>query len=194
MGFCTLNDVKQAHGLPASMTTYDALIQEWIDDAAALIVDATNGRTITTAGSASTRMFDAPRGRDLLIDDLSAPPTVVEVVDESGTATATITTDVLTLPLNRREPWEPITGLRMRSTVTTPPGGYIRVTGVWGFPQVPGFVKRANVETVREWLRGSQAFADSSLDGDAEFALTPSRGLPASVRRMLRPITYTVIA
>lgn len=194
MGFCELADVKAAQRIPASQTAFDELIAGWIDAAADLIVDATNGRQIQSDTAPSARVFEAPSGgRDLLIDDLSAAPTLVEALDDTLTATATITTNVIPLPLNRSHTWEPFTKLRLLPAAAVPAGEYVRVTGVWGFPAVPDFVRVANVETVREWLRGSQALTTAAQDLDDPYRVS-SRGLPPSVRRMLRPITWPVVA
>ena len=83
------------------------------------------------------------------IGDLSAAPTLVRILDKDGTARATVAAgDYITYP-RIRKPWQPITHLQFTTDVIGPyASDVIEVTGVWGFPSVPGTVRQAVLDAV----------------------------------------------
>lgn len=196
--FCTIDDVKRSHNITGA--EWDTQIAAWIPTASDLVAEATKGRKLVADKQGSTRSYDvrgASRTRELMIDDLSAAPTAVVVLDAWGTTvwTCDIPTEILTLPLNLTEEWMPIDGIRFRpNSIALAPTHVVQVTGTWGFPKVPSFVTEATIETVREWLRGVQALTTGSPDPDDPVIRIASRGVPPAAIRLLQPIRRKVIA
>lgn len=76
--------------------------------------------------------------------------TLVEIIDTDWTSVVQTValTDVVGLPIVR-ESWEPIRRLEFsRNVAYLRAGMRVRVTGVWGFPAVPGNVRQAVLDTV----------------------------------------------
>jgi hypothetical protein len=193
--YCTVAQVKGAHGIPASDPSFDVVIEDLIPRASRAI-DTWCDRRFGKEPAGATRLFDV-RGhsRQVPIGDLSAAPTSVAVMDENGTtvSTPTVATDLEMLPLVRRED-EPITMIRFRPSAAAAlgPGAQLAVTGVWGFPQVPLDVADAAIEAVREWLRFTQGVTTVSPLYDDD-GVRPSRALPLKARHLLATYRRLVV-
>ena len=92
--------------------------------------------------------------RTVSIGDLAATPTLVEIIDQDWTTVVETVAagDVTAHPMNR-EPWEPIQALELHSDVAALSSGMrLRVTGTWGFPQVPGNIRQAALDAIAATL------------------------------------------
>jgi hypothetical protein len=186
--YCTPAQVKGAHGVNPSDPSFDVVIPDFIQRASRAI-DTWCDRRFGKDAGASSRLFDVGgHSRQVPIGDLSAAPTAVTVLDESGATVSTlvVASDLVMLPLVRRED-EPITMLRFRPSAagSLTAGAQISVTGVWGFPQVPLDVVEATIETVREWLRFTQGVTVLAPPVDDGEGLGRSRSLPMKARNLL---------
>ncbi len=87
--------------------------------------------------------------RRVRIGDLASFTTVSILDTDWTTVLQTPAPSLVTaLPINR-QPWEPIRELELRYDVTSlSPGMRLSVTGVWGFPSVPGNVRQAVLDAV----------------------------------------------
>lgn len=182
MGLCDLQDVKERHRIPSGDTRWDGLITEWIA-AASDAVELHCGRQFSRDASSSMRVF-VGAGRTINIDDLSAPPTAVTLRDVHGN-TLDVTGETVTRPRNPR-PGEAIRGLTLRRTHLHDDID-VEVTGVWGHPAVPPVVREATVETVRDWLRATQAVSEHVPDPD-EYEGAIARGIPPKARQLLEEL------
>lgn len=114
------------------------------------------GREFKAADAVATRQFVVPTlsGR-LKIGDLAtlttASPAVSIIGSDWTTSIATFTpAQIATYPLHR-EPWEPITEIETAPTagpVYFSPGMRVSVTGTWGFPEVPGDIRQAALDSI----------------------------------------------
>jgi hypothetical protein len=88
--------------------------------------------------------------RRISVGDLVAAPTTVTIVDTDWTTTLeTVSAGNMTMHPTVRESWEPITEIEFQNTVTSlRPGMRVNVTGNFGFPSVPGRVRRAVLEAI----------------------------------------------
>lgn len=187
LDLCTVADVRSARR--DTVATFDVLIQSMITDASSLIMEYAGRRIRPLDGSPSARTFEALGGPDLWIDDLSATPTGVQILDAAGDVQTTlvIADDVVAIPRNRHS-WEPIDRLRLRASAPRPARGQeVVVTGLWGWPSVPGFVRRLCVDAVVEWMKSSAALTQQSPD-QFEPGSPPARALPLSTRTALNSI------
>jgi hypothetical protein len=92
--------------------------------------------------------------RTVHIGDLATIPTLVEVIDRDWTTVLETVAagDVTAHPINR-EPWEPIQALELHSDVAALSSGMrLRVTGTWGFPEVPGNIRQAALDAIASVL------------------------------------------
>lgn len=91
--------------------------------------------------------------RRVQVGDMSAV-TTVEILDTDWTTVLeTVAAADYTLHPTVRAAWEPITEIELHSTVTAlQPNMRVRVTGDYGFPAVPGNVRRAVLDAVAETL------------------------------------------
>ena len=183
-----------------SSTTFDALIQEMLTDASSQMAAYTGRRIAPLDTAAADRFFDVadaydPIRRELWVWDLSEAPTEVELLDAAGDSIEIITVSSgLVLTPRNREAWQPIERLRFRAATTTPRGGgEIRVKGKWGWPAVPGFVRRACVDAVVEWMKDAQSLTAPSPD-QFEPGSPPARALPLKTRTALNSIRRFGIA
>lgn len=96
-------------------------------------------------------------GRRIDIGDLRTfdDETTVEVLNTAGTSILTIDHDLIVpiygMPPSReyqRDTWEPVTALRFRSSVALGYRTTLKVTGLWGFPAVPPFIREATAKRV----------------------------------------------
>ena len=88
--------------------------------------------------------------RTVPIGDLAAAPTLVEIIDRDwSTIVETVAAaDYTAHPLNRA-PDEPIEALELHTDVAALTSGMrLRVTGTWGFPQVPGNIRQAALDGI----------------------------------------------
>jgi hypothetical protein len=101
------------------------------------------------------RLFDVDEvaiwNRAIRVGDLTSF-TAVRILDELGNLIQTVaTSDCISLP-RLRKPWEPIRALRFTQNIMRLWGGLypyvVEVTGVWGFPSVPGNVREAILDAV----------------------------------------------
>jgi hypothetical protein len=111
-------------------------------------------KRVDTTSSATVRLYDVDEmayfNRRIAIDDLSTTPTLVRIIANDWTTPVTTvsTSDMALYPLSR-EPWAPITAIQLKSTVIRPAiGQRLEVTGVWGFPAVPGDLRQAVLDEV----------------------------------------------
>lgn len=108
-------------------------------------------RTDTTS-SPTARLFHvdqiAYRNGFVEIGDLSATPTLVRILGADWTTSVGTITDYMTYPYVR-ESWAPITALQFKPTALRPQlGQLVEVTGVWGFPAIPGNLRQATLDAV----------------------------------------------
>jgi hypothetical protein len=109
-----------------------------------------------TTSSPTIRLFPvdqlAYQNGFVQIGDLSATPTLVRILGVDWTTSVGTITDYATWP-RVRQAWEPITALQWKQTALLPqPGQLIEVTGVWGFPAIPTYLKDAVKDAVVERL------------------------------------------
>ena len=83
------------------------------------------------------------------IGALTTTPTQVRVLDKDGTAVETVAAgDIISLP-RQRAPWEPVNRIQLTSDTIGLQADYVvEVTGVWGYPSVPGNVRQAVLEAI----------------------------------------------
>jgi len=100
-------------------------------------------------GGSAVRIFDPNGYWPVRIGDLSTTPTLVRILDKDGNSLATVAAGDQILRPRVRRPWQPITSLQFTQDVIEPRwSDQIEVTGVWGFPAVPGNVRQAVLEAV----------------------------------------------
>lgn len=154
---------------------------------------ATRSFPIEQMGPTSPRYIDGvymgeagPYSRMVAIGDLTSF-TQVQIIDSTDWTTVleTVTLSKITAWPTVRKPWEPITHLEFLPTVTALYSGMrLAVTGVWGFPLVPGTVRQAVLDAVA-W----------ALDTDVEYYredLSVAAGGPATVQLSLPPAALAV--
>ena len=121
-----------------------------INDVSQRIIEQSERELIRydSTASATARSFDFTSWPATCVGDLTSY-TQVRFLNRDGTAVVTVAAgDIVDLPRNRR-PWEPITHLRFTADVVRPdPDWALEVTGVWGFPSVPGTVRQAVLDSV----------------------------------------------
>jgi hypothetical protein len=138
-------DFKQWLGIADSVD--DALLATVLDQASRDI-DNYCGRVFNQSTAATARYYTAPRSDELLIADCVSLSAVATDADGDRTYEDTWTaTDYDLLPENAAADSEPYT------TIAVAPGGDysfpvgvrkgVKLTGVWGWPAVPGAVKQA---------------------------------------------------
>jgi hypothetical protein len=109
-------------------------------------------KRVDTTSSATIRLFEvdqlAYQNKFVQIGDLSTTPTLVRVLATDWATSVGTVTGYATYPRSR-EAWAPITALQFKQTDLTPmPGQIVEVTGVWGFPLVPGTVRQAVLDEI----------------------------------------------
>jgi len=186
-GLCSLDDITLLRP-DVTVGANDARIEALIARASELIEEVAQ-RQFTIDAAASDRYFDlreiSPQ-REMLIDDLSATPTELQVIDSEGDGvyTAVVADDLVALPRNRRGR-RPITALRLRAAVPVGDTYVLRVKGVWGWPAIPGDIREACIETVIDWMKNHQGLTVQSPD-QFEPGLFPQRALPLKARDIAR--------
>jgi hypothetical protein len=137
-------------------TTNDLELVRVINDVSDRFYEEADGREFKRFDSTSSptiRMFDvgieAQTYMPFRIGDLSTTPTLVRILDKDGTARAAVATADMVLYPRNRKPWQPITQIQFTTDVICPYWtDSIEITGVWGFPSVPGGVRQAVLDAV----------------------------------------------
>ena len=145
-GYATLTDVKNALRITDAMD--DSLLETAIESASRMI-DGFTARTFYNAGTA-TRDFAATDSINLIIDD-AISVSEVKATDEKGSDyTIWNVNDYQLEPVNSRSDglYFPFTGIRAVNTYAWPvvdQQALVRVTGVWGWAQIPTAIKQATI-------------------------------------------------
>jgi hypothetical protein len=197
---CTLDDVRSFNSIEADDTSLDSEIERTISDITALIIADADGREIIPPSvSESTRRFDLldkhwtrTRGCwELPVGDLQTAPSDVSIESALGDVIQTAVANIVALPRVRKESWQPITRIRLPWTSNA---GYayiqpnvIAVTGLWGFPEVPGFVRQACIVGVSLSLAKDVERFSETFGSEARGLVIPG-ALPSRVRKMLNPL------
>lgn len=129
----------EATGL--TLTANQTLLLDGIAAAAAQEFETAVDRSMLPASAASLRYFDPPVNRDrlLFVDDLSAAPSLVQIVPYGSSAeTLAVGVDYRLEPANAVAKREPITRLRLLSRRWLTPLSdtwlqSIQITGLWGY-------------------------------------------------------------
>jgi hypothetical protein len=148
VGYVTVSDLKETLSLSGeSFADHD--IEEALE-AASDAVNSVCGRRFTKADAESSRLYRPTRRQRVAIDDL-AEFTRIESTDRGAAyfddwgATGQDVYELL--PYSAPENDEPFTSIALVPTCTTrritPPDTMVRVTGVFGWPEVPAPVKTA---------------------------------------------------
>lgn len=217
---CTLEEVTAIVPGYVSDTATDAVLQRFITSESALI-PAEAGREVIgpmtdpdppsnpSLPDVVARTFPIDErcylhGRRIDIGDLreiDETDTVVEVLNTAGTSILTIDhADIIPVygsPPTReyaRDTWEPITALKFRPGVTLGYRTTLKVTGTWGFPAVPPYVreacaKRVILRYVSDVASVGTSLADSidnlnlaAMFASARDAIDQLRGAPVMLR------------
>lgn len=188
--YVSLAEVKSALRIPSNDSVDDTMLNALIG-ASSRLIDQYCDRYFGQVGTTQTpdvRLYRAS-GRVVLIDDLVSLSDVE--VDFTGFATTFTTlgaSSVLTQPLNagHRVPAWPFTSLLAKpSTVLPAAPGWVRVSGVFGWPAVPAQISQAALlQTVR--LFKSQDVPLGLVGGaDMMGALRLPRGLHPDAAQLL---------
>lgn len=145
--YITLSELKTALNISDSVD--DAALSSVLTSAAAAVsgyCDRYFGQ-VGTIGTPVARMF-AAHSVSVQVDDLVSFSNAE--IDYSGDATdftAVGTAAFLAQPVNAAtlEPARPYTSLRPRGVQLPGPDGWVRITGVWGWPSVPQPIKEATL-------------------------------------------------
>jgi hypothetical protein len=188
-------------------------IDDYVDDAsltsalmaASSWVTAHCGRDFNKAADATARYFES-RGSVMWVDDIADATGLLVDVDDADDGTYgtpwVVNTDYLLEPANGMVDgvagW-PYTSIRSLGTQTWPTYSRyrspLRVTAIWGWPEVPAAVKRATlIQAARLYKRrdspegvlgGGLDFpairVGTRIDPDVEMLLAPYRKFPALV-------------
>lgn len=152
--YATLADLREYLGLPNSRQ--DNLLLDLLDDATAWLTERC-GRSFfrspqVTGTEARTFSIDGS-SRTLTVDLVSV--TLVEAAAGTGQAYATIAATDYELQPNNPDPGWPYEDLVLNDVATRYqawPTGFrtVRITGVFGWPEVPGLIRRATLDLARE--------------------------------------------
>ena len=145
-GYATLTDVKNALRITDAMD--DSLLETAIESASRMI-DGFTARTFYNAGTA-TRDFAATDSINLIIDDAISVSEVKATDEKGGSYTIFAPDDYQLEPVNSRSDglYFPFTGIRAVNTYAWPvvdEQALVRVTGVWGWAQIPTAIKQATI-------------------------------------------------
>jgi len=195
---CTLLDV--AKRVPGYSIGEDGELDEILSD---LIIqesadlEETTGREIAATDAGVTRVFDLTPAivsrRTLPVGDLTTA-TKVELFDYDETTSLGIIDPGLYVftPRVRPRPWRPYTRLTFpyRPTggpILLAPGRVVKITGTWGFPEIPTTIARAvAVFTIFRYLNDVAAsgtpFAELASQEDVNLAASLRAALDARDR------------
>lgn len=204
LDLCTLADVTDyVPGYLGDPQT-DLKLQSLLTAQSMLIMGPSPGgcgrEIIARTASVEARDFvvdsDAARAGRIEIGDLSAidGSTVIELVASPGGAAIEVDTDtVVALYGPYRQPtrsWEPVTSLLFPDALTE--GQIVRVTGTWGFPEVPSFIREACA--ARVILRYVNDVAAAGTDFAAALASIDTAALFRNSEDALKALREDVIA
>lgn len=178
---CTLDKVKSYVPAYRSEAATDALLADFITSESALIPSEAGREIIPFGAQPATRSFtitarDRSNGRLPIGDLASADDTdiVVELLDMNEANPVTVDrADYRPLYRLKRqavEAWEPVTQIEfLRGAPALHVGRTVLVTGSWGFPAVPPFIreacaKRVILRYVSDVASRGTAFADAIDD------------------------------
>jgi len=194
-GYCTLADLKAV--LRITDTIDDSLLEARIQEASRVIDDFCDRRFYQDA-SPSARIFTAPSGDYVLVDDIASTAGLVIKVDSNGDGSyvTTLTSSQYQLePINGVAKGVSITrivgtnrGMFPRTNAPAP----VQVTAVWGWPSIPQPVKSACI-----LLAGRLTKRGDSLLGVAGFGdlgAISVRNIDPDVQRMLSPYKTATLA
>jgi hypothetical protein len=125
-----------------------------INDVSDLFQEESEREIKVVGTNPQTRYFDADasavRGRTIHVGDLTSF-TQVQILDHDLNVQETVASgDIISLPRNRRS-WEPIRRLRFTRDVMKIRSDYVvSVAGTWGFPSIPGRVRKAVLDAVAQ--------------------------------------------
>jgi hypothetical protein len=157
---CTIDDVKSYVPGYASDDETDALLARLITSESEQVMTETGREIVPFAAQPQTRSFEidetSSRTRQIEIGDLSGVEDsdfVVELLDSSEANPVTVDPSgcrpLYRLKRQPREQWEPVTRLEFLAAAgAVRPGRTVLVTGNWGFPAVPTFIREATAKRV----------------------------------------------
>lgn len=201
---CTLVDVvSYAPGYTiGSDETLEAKLQQLITAQSDLIC-AEADREIPTAADANPRVFDIDHRAAIVgrvyVGDLTYldDRVTVALYDQAGQLQETVDVDTLVAlygPDRQGAVWEPITALEFRVGRSAPRlacGWELHVTGTWGFPSVPSFIREAcAARVVLRYVSDVAAAGDEFSNAVAEGNINIGGILASSyeaVRQIQRP-------
>lgn len=196
--YSSVSDFKEWVKIPTAETTRDELIEACLAAASRQIDDKT-GRRFWIDDAASARLF-TPRGRVvstddgemLLIDDLSAAPTLVE--HGAGSSYNTVAADgYLTGPDNATVRGVAITSLtRTGSGWQSGLGQRVRVTGIWGWPTVPDPITQATLILATRLFKRKDS--PEGVMGSADFGFIRMGRTDPDVQALIDPYILPGIA
>lgn len=192
--YITLTELKTALNIGTADTVDDTALTAVMSAAAGAVTsycDRYFGQT-GTAGTPVARMFQ-PTGREVYTDDLVSF-SAVEYAGADADSWETIgTANVTPTPVNAAtlDPAHPYTGLRAKSTASWPTSdGWVRITGVWGWPAVPSAIKQATLlQAVR--LATSRSVPLGIVGGMEAMPMRLGSGLHPDARVLCEPYLKT---
>jgi len=186
----TLAELKVA--LETTSTASDAALAQLITQASSALADFA-GREYVGPVAAEARLFSVD-GWDtdygIPVGDLrtAAGITAAALIAADGTSTAlTPATALSALPLYRPA-GSPAERVRFAGGTTPASGSTLSITALWGWPEVPEYVKRAAILTVNAWSRRSPAAWDAveAEDGRMLYPSSPDGwALPMAAKQLL---------
>jgi hypothetical protein len=174
----------------------EAKLQQLIESES-LLLQRDAGREIVAIAGANPRTFDLIpaniRRRSLPIGDAAAI-TKVELFDYDGTTSLGVIANALyVLEPRTRDEWRPYTRLRFpyrpsTSSLLLAPGRTLELTGTWGFPVVPAFVreacaKRVLLRYITDVATKGTALAEALDDVNAAALFASSRDALTAIRK-----------
>lgn len=190
--YITLNELKSALNIDDSVD--DSALSAALTSAAGAVTaycDRYFGQT-GTIGTPVTRMY-RPDDRRVFTDDLVSY-TAVEYADADAASWTSIgTASVIAMPANAAtlEPAHPYTSLHAISSAEWPDAdGWVRITGVWGWPAVPPQIKQATLlQAVR--LATSRSVPLGIVGGMEAMPMRLGAGLHPDARVLCEPYVRT---
>jgi len=216
---CELADVTSIVPGYRSDENTDALLQRFITSESALIPREAGRELIgpmTVPDPPSNPSLPEPTARRFPIDErcylygrrvdigdlmVFDEETTVEVLNPAVTSILTVDHDqsvpLYGVPPTReyqRDTWEPVTALRFLTGTTLGYRTTLRVTGTWGFPEIPPFIREATAKRVilryvSDVAAAGTSLADSidninlaAMFASARDAIDIIRGAPVMIR------------
>lgn len=177
LALCSVEDVRAYAGHDPQRADLEALLTRLVNAASSTFTRA-SGREWKGPGASSARTFSTWGNRSVPIGDASAV-TQVELVEFDGTASVLDATSWQAL---RSAHDRPYTRVRVAQGVSLSDDSALRVTGTWGWAEVPEDVRQAVIEQVRLWLvRDVERQSAGFLAGDDTTRTQTLRALAPSV-------------